>query len=75
MVFETVRAPHIHRLPALAASKTPICVTTPQLAVGAGKVTAPLFELVPLVPELAVVEPADCVPAKFARLAVTATRA
>ena len=74
-VLAVVNAPYTQQFPALDASKIPICVTDPQLAVGAGKVIVPLLLVVPPVPELAVVDPADCVPAKLANDAVTATRA
>src|SRR6185436_15567658 len=63
------------RLPPDTASKMPMCVITPQLAVGAGKVTTPLFDVVPPVPDDAVVLPADCVPAQFASALVIACRA
>ena len=47
----------------------------PQLAVGAGKVIAALLLVVPPVPLLADVLPADCVPAQLANEEVMATRA
>ena len=53
----------------------PQCVTVPQVPEGVGKLIAALFDDWPPVPLEAVVLPADCVPAKFARLAVTPTRA
>ena len=75
MVFDVVRAARKRRFPAVLASKTQYSTTVPQLAVGAGKVMAALLEMVPLVPVLAVVLPADWVPAQLARDDVTATRA
>lgn len=75
MVLLTASAVYIHKLPPDDASIQPTQVTTPQLAVGAGKVMAALLLVVPPVPELAVVEPADCVPAQLASELVTATRA
>lgn len=53
-----------------------MCETTPQFAVGAGKVTATLFDVVPDVPpEVAAVEPAASVAAKFVVFATIPTRA
>ena len=75
IVHVEASAPHTHILPALAASKIAKCVTAPQFAVGAGKVTALLFDVAPPVPVEAVVEPTDCVPAQFASELVTAARA
>ena len=63
-------------LPPVAASNTTKPVTWPdQSAVGAGNVMALLFDVVPDDPDDAVVVPAPCVPAQFAREDVTATRA
>ncbi len=56
-------------------SKIPKYVTVPQLALGVVKLIALLFEVVPLVPELALVLAAAWVPAQFASELVTATRA
>ena len=75
MVLEVVKAARKSRFPDVLASKTQYSTTVPQLAVGAGNVMAALFEMVPLVPVLAVVLPADWVPAQLARDEVTATRA
>lgn len=66
---------HTHMFPAVDASSNAKCVIVPQFPVGAGNVIAALFEVWPPVPLDAVVLPALCVPAQFARLDVTATRA
>jgi hypothetical protein len=47
----------------------------PQFAVGAGKVIGALLLIVPLVPLLAAVVPAPCVPDQFVMFDVTAARA
>lgn len=75
IVLLVVNVVQIHELPALEASIHSTLVTVPQPADGVGKLMAPLLLVVPPVPELAVVLAADCVPAQFARLDVTATRA
>src|SRR5690348_634571 len=74
-VLAVVRAARKSKLPEVEASNTQNSVIEPQLAVGAGKVTAALLLVVPPVPVEAVVEPADCVPAQFASEEVTETRA
>ena len=65
--------------PAVDASQMVQPVTTPQLAVGAGNVMVPLFDVTALAPapDDAVVDPADCVPAHPVAVidAVIATRA
>ena len=75
MVFETVKGAKKSKLPLVAASNKPNPTTTPQFAVGAGKVMVALFDVVPLVPVDAVVDPVLCVPAHSVRPDVTATRA
>ncbi len=75
MVLDVVKAFLNNRFPAEAASNTQNSTTDPQLAVGAGKEITLLLLVVPPVPELATVEPADCVPAQLAIELVTATRA
>jgi hypothetical protein len=75
MVLLVVSAMQINMFPAVDASLSPTCVTKPHPAEGVAKVTAALFDVVPPVPELAVVLPALCVPAQLARPAVTAARA
>lgn len=79
IVFETDNGPKKSIFPAVDASQMVQPVTTPQFAVGAGKVSVPLFDVTAEEPEPldATVDPADCVPAHPVAVidAVMATRA
>jgi hypothetical protein len=74
-VFTVASGAHSQLLPAIAASLIEMPQMKPQFADGDAKLIAPLLLVWPPVPLDAVVEPADWVPAKFAREAVTPTRA
>src|SRR4029453_7626612 len=64
----------ISRLPPVAASNRPMCVTVPQLAVGSGNVMAVLLEVCPPLPLLGLPLP-PCVARKLASPTPAETRA